>query len=274
MTFNTLKCDIIKITNLRKKVNDLSIVQSVDRSLRILEELANSPEEMSITQISENLELNKSTVHRLLRTLVARGFVIQNPETRDYKITFKMYNLGSRWVRNLDVLEISKPYTKKLMEEVNEIVHLVVLDQDSVIYVDKVSADNTIQMASNVGNRAPLYCTAVGKSILAHMSDEEIKEYWQNEDIIKHTEHTITDFDDLVVELEKVKSLGYAQDNEENETDVRCIGAPIFDYNNEVNAAISMSAPKIRFSDDRIDDLSQRIIKYANLISKELGYNK
>lgn len=250
------------------------VVQSVERTLDILELLSENIDGMGLTEISNRIDLHKSTVHRLLGTLIYKDFVKQDTETNKYKITIKLYELGVKKIASADILEVSKPYTKELMKKLNEVVHLVIQDNNDIIYIDKVEADNTIRMASTIGRRRPLYCTSVGKAMMAHMSDEEVKEIWENSKIEKLTEKTITDFNDFLTELEKIREYGYAVDDEENEVGVRCIGAPIFNNTGKVQGAISISGPAIRVTKERVEAIAEEVKKYAVLISKELGFSK
>lgn len=252
----------------------MNIVQSVDRTLSILELISDYDEGLGITEIGKKIDLHKSTVHRLLGTLIYKDFVEQDPITNKYRISLKLYELGSKRIKDLDILNVSKPYTKKLMEELNEVVHLVIRDKNDIVYIDKVEADNTIRMASSIGRRSPLYCTSVGKAILAFLEEEEVKEVWENSDIKALTKNTITDFEEFKEELYKIRKQGYAEDDEENELGVRCIGAPIFNYNNEVEGAISISGPTIRVTKDKVEDISEKVKKYSMLISKSLGYKE
>ncbi len=250
----------------------IELVQSVDRALTILEILANYKEGLGITDISTKSGLHKSTVHRLLGTLIYKGFVIKDDETNKYNVSLKLYELGAKRIEATDILNVSKPYTKELMKAVNETVHLVIRDGNDIIYVDKVEADNTIRMTSSVGKRSPLYCTSVGKAMLAFMPKEEVRNVWENSDINALTKNTITDFDKFERELEKIRKVGYAEDDEENEIGVRCIGAPVFNRSGNVEGAISISGPSIRVKKDRVESIAKEVLKYSNLISKELGY--
>jgi DNA-binding IclR family transcriptional regulator len=248
------------------------VVQSVDRSLDILEILSQNINGMGLTEIGVKIGLHKSTVHRLLGTLIYKGYVVQDMDSNKYKITLKLYELGVRKIASSSILEVSKPHTKALMKSLNEVVHLVIRDKNDIIYIDKVEADNTIRMASTIGRRSPLYCTSVGKSMMAYMTNVEIKDIWENSKIKKLTENTITDYNEFLEELEKIRNKGYAEDDEENELGVRCIGAPIFNHNGEIEGAISISGPTIRVTKDKVEVFAEKVKKYANLISKELGY--
>lgn len=256
----------------RGKIKMTDVVQSVDRALSILEVISDYSEGLGVTEISEKVGLHKSTVYRLLSTLNHKGYVVQDDKTNRYMITLKLFELGNKKVEDMNILTVARPYTKQLMEMVNEVVHLVVRDDNEIVYIDKVEADNTIRMASTIGRRSPLYCTSVGKVILAQLSEEEVEDVWNRSKIEKLTKYTITDLGTMKKELEIVKEKGYAIDNEENEVGVRCIGAPVFNMRGEVEGAISISGPTIRVTENNVEEFAKEVVKYANLISKELGY--
>jgi DNA-binding IclR family transcriptional regulator len=248
------------------------VVQSVDRALSILEVLSDYENGLGITELSEKIGLHKSTVHRLLSTLIYKGYVEQDKDTNKYKLTLKLFELGNKNIEKIDVLSVARPYLKELVEKANEAVHLVVLDGTDIVYIDKVESKNTIRMHSRIGKRSPVYCTAVGKSILAHLTDKEIEKIWNNSTIEKFTHYTITDLKTLKKELELIKERGYAVDNEENELGVRCVGAAIFDYRGDVCSAISVSGPTMRITKDRVEELGKLVIEYSQKISEKLGY--
>jgi len=250
----------------------MDLVQSVDRTLTILEVLSDYSDGLGITEISERVNLHKSTVYRLLSTLTYKGYVVQDEESSKYKITFKLFELGSKKVDKLDLLKSSKPYTKMLMESVNEVVHLIIREDNEIVYIDKVEANNTISMKSRIGNRAPMYCTATGKAMLAFLPEEEVLKIWKSSKIIRLTENTITDFILYKKELQEIKKIGYAIDDEENEMGVKCVGAPILNIKGDVAGAISVSGPIHRITEDKMDFISKEVIKYANMISEEIGY--
>lgn len=248
------------------------IVQSVDRALLILEVLSDYSEGVGLTKIANKTNLHKSTVYRFLGTLIYKGYVIQDEETNKYKLTLKLFELGNKRVEKLDILTASKLYTWQLMDKVNEVVHLVIRDGANIVYIDKVEADNTISMASRIGRRSPLYSTSVGKAMLAYMDEGEVERIWNSSRIEKFTKHTIIDYHVFLEELKKVRHIGYAEDNEENELGVRCVGAPIFNLRGEIEGAISISGPTFRVSKDKVEEIGIEVSKYAQMISKELGY--
>ncbi len=250
----------------------MEIVQSVDRALLILEIIAENTEGIGITDISTISGIHKSTVHRLVTTLQANDYIEQG-ENNKYKITFKLYELGSKILANVDVIDVAKPFIEKLAKEVNEVVHLVVRNKNEIVYVDKVEANtNTMMMGSSVGKSSPLYCTSVGKAILSNSNLEDIEKVWASSNILKLTEKTIVDYDAFLEELHKTKDRGYAIDDEENEIGVRCVGAPIFDRKGDVIAAISISGPSFRVTYDNLDFYTKRLKEAAGEISKNMGY--
>lgn len=201
-----------------------------------------------------------------------KEFVVQDITTNRYKISLKLYELGAKRLIGTDILNNSKPYTKALMESLNEVVHLVIRDKNDIVYIDKVEADNTIRMASTIGKRSPLYCTSVGKAMLAFMPESHVEEIWSNTNIQKLTENTIIDFERFKEELLTIRQKGFAVDDEENEIGVRCIGAPVFNIHGEVEGAISVSGPAMRVTKDRVELFAREVKRYADLISRELGY--
>lgn len=248
------------------------IVQSVDRTLSILEVISEYSEGLGITEISSKIDLHKSTVHRLLATLIYKGYVVQDPETSKYMITLKLFEIGNKKIESIDILNISKPYLKELMDKTKEVIHLVIRDGSDIVYIDKVESDNTIRMVSRIGKRSPIYCTSVGKAMLAFLPNDEVKKIWDGSKIEKLTEYTITDISDMKKELSLIRQRGFAIDEQENELGVRCIGAPVFNHKGEVEGAISISGPTIRVTKERVPEFADILIKHCKLISKELGY--
>lgn len=251
-----------------------NVVQSVDRALSIMEVLSDYDEGLGITEISTKIDLHKSTVYRLLGTLIYKGYVKQDKSTNKYKITFKLFELGNKSIENIDIVSVSRPFIEDLMERVNEVVHLVLLEGEEIVYIDKVESHNTIRMHSNIGKRSPAYSTSVGKAIMAYLPKQKIKEIWDNSEIKKYTKYTITDFDKFMEELKGIRKIHYAIDDEENELGVRCIGAPIFNHKNEPIAAISISGPTSRVTKESVEKQAKWVMKYAEMISKELGYKE
>lgn len=247
-------------------------VQSIDRALGLLEILSHHVEGIGLLELSDRSKLSKSTVHRLLSTLIQNGYVRQHESTGRYHLTMKMFILGSRPIEKLDVLKVARPYLEKLRDLSGEVIHLVIMDDNEIIYVDKVESENTIRMYSNIGKKGTLYSTSVGKAILSYYSDEEIQNLWHKMNVTKLTDYTITDLTSFMKEIALIRKQGYAMDLEENELGVKCMGTAILDYTKKPVAAFSISGPIQRMTDEKVHMLKQHILEIKNAVSQELGY--
>lgn len=246
-------------------------VQSLDRAFALLELLSARPDGMPLMDLANKSNLHKSTVHRLLSALISLGYVKTGGDGR-YALTLKMFELSGKIVEGLDVMQIAKPILDSLRDRAGEAVHLLVREGCEVVYAYKAeSTGNAYRMFSHIGMRRAMYSTAAGKSMLAAMQDSEVRKIWRQSDIAAYTQHTITDLSTLFEELGEIRRLGYALDNEENELGVRCIAASLTDYTGAVVAAVSISAPVTRMSDERISELSAEILAVRAKISAELG---
>lgn len=241
---------------------DKNGVQSVERTFDIIEALSQEPKGISLTKLSAVTGLSKSTVHRLLSSLIIMGYAAKDEETGKYYLTVKLFELGGRIVRRFDMLAEARPFLEKLSNMTGEAVHMVVRDGNDIVYIFKEdSGDNSVRMSSRVGLRSPMYCTAVGKAILAHLSEAEVEDIWNTSNITRHTHNTITEIDQLKRQLDIIRSLGYAVDDEENELGVRCVGASILDFSGKVAGAFSVSVPIGRMDDSRLQAIADLVLK-------------
>jgi len=248
-------------------------IKVLNKSLSILEILLQHGSAMNMTEISEKLGLYPSTTHRILDTLKHWGYVEQEPNNQRYQLGLKVIELGMAKLHQMDLAREATPYLKELVNQCNETVHLGVLEEGEVLYLAKEESSQTIRMISYVGKRAPLHCTALGKVLLAYLSAEERKEILGEKVLPRLTENTITDKKELEKELSKVREQGFALDREENEKDIRCVAAPIRNYQGEVIAAISISSPIFRIDKNAQSDLKEALLETSKEISKRLGYN-
>ncbi|SDM45468.1 IclR family transcriptional regulator [Halarsenatibacter silvermanii] len=250
------------------------LVKSLDRALDILERIIEHNKPLGITEISQGTDLHKSTVYRLVDTLCYRGYLSQDPETGKYKIGMKFFELGSRVINNLDLRTQAKPYLYELEDKTGETVHLGVLEDTEMIYIDKVESRQTIRMESQVGKRVHTHNTALGKVTLANLPEEEVDRIIEKAGLPEYTENTITDKDVLKRELEKIQEQNFALDDEESELGIRCISGPIFGHEGKIIAAFSISGPASRMTDDKIEQ-TQKIVKdYSLSISRAFGYSE
>ncbi len=247
-------------------------VQSVDRVLDIIEAISRNQRPMALTELSDAVALHKTTTYRLLNSLAARGYVCKDENTGYYRLTMRLLEISSRALSGHNLLTLSVPVLEKLAATTQEVVHLVIRDQDEIAYLFKHDPSNSsVRMSSHVGMHNPMYCTAVGKSILAYLPDEEIAGIFSRSSIERFTDTTLTTLPALMQDVMATRKRGYAIDNEEHESGIRCIGATLFDYRQVPIGAISVSAPSTRMSDIHIQKTAPLVISAAHDISLRLG---
>lgn len=246
-----------------------SSIQSVDRVFQIMELLSEYPRGLALTDICAHTSLPKATVSRMLSALSDNGYAIQEPESRKYRLTMRLFEVGSRVADSANILSSARPFLESLARKTGETVHLVSRLKDEVVYLYKEEGTGfTVRMGSYVGLHNPMYCTGVGKSILAFLPEEEMEAIWNRSTITSFTPNTITTLEKMKQETEKIRRQGYALDLEEHELGVYCIAAPILDLQTRPIAAISLSAPAIRLGSDRLKELVPMVLDAASQISR------
>jgi DNA-binding IclR family transcriptional regulator len=255
-----------------------NLVQTIERVSSILDILGQSPQGISIRELSTAIRLPKGTTHRLLSSLTYFGYVRQDPRTRNYFLGLKFVELGQILLQQLDLRKEAEPFLRDLAETTKETVHLVILDRNEIVYIDKVETDQNpsgLKMASRIGLRNPVHSSAVGKVILSHFTDEELRDFLSEKGLVKRTENTITDPTRLKEHLISVRKQGYAVDDEENEKGIRCVAAPVYNEAGKVVAAISISAPAFRATKKVIQEsLKKEVMETALMISQRLGFSR
>ncbi len=254
------------------KKSDAKLIQSVDRALQILDVFSLKEKELGVTEIAHRLDLHKSTAFGLLTTLEYWGCIEQNRQTGKYRLGLKLLELGDRVKEGLDLRVLALPFLQELVERYRETVHLVVHDRGEVVYIEKVEGPTAIRMYSQVGKRAPMHSTGVGKVILAYRPLQEVDALIEEKGLSSYTPNTITDPEVLREELIKIRKNGYCFDNEEIEVGLRCVAAPIMDSQQEVVAAISLSGPSMRMTDEQMKELIIPVKETALKISWSLGF--
>jgi DNA-binding IclR family transcriptional regulator len=229
-------------------------------------------EGIGVTELATELNLNKSSIFRLLSTLASHGFIEQDEETKRYKLGYRYLELSSVLLDSIDIRKEATPYLKELEKLSNEVIHLVVYDHGEVIYIEKLEGSETLRTHSQVGKRAPMHCTSVGKVILAYLPSREAMDIIEQKGLPKHTENTITDKEVFMNKLVEIKKQGYGLEFEENEVGITCIAAPIFNYRGDIVAAVSISGASIRMNEDRLEEFQKEIVKVGKKISKRLGH--
>ncbi len=254
-----------------------NLVQTIQRVSSILEVLAQTPRGISIRDLSLRLKLPKGTTHRLLSSLTYYGYVRQDTGTRNYFLGLKLVELGNLLLSQLDLRKVAEPFLADLADKTKETVHLVFLDRNEIVYIDKVETDHHtsgLRMASRVGLRNPAHSCAVGKVLLSHLSEGELDILIAEKGLPQRTENTITDPARLKGHLKTVRAQGYAIDDEENEKGIRCVAAPVYNESGKAVAAISVSGPAFRVTRKAVQDsLRKEVTETALQISKRLGFN-
>ena len=216
--------------------------------------------------------LGKSTIYGLVNTLVQEGYLEQNPENKCYRLGLKLFEMGCIVQERMDIRELAKPYLKELSACFKMTVHMGLYKDYEVVYIDKVDAPDTRIVYSQVGKRAPMYCTGIGKAVLAELEQREIEFLLEGQKREPLTPHTLTAKDDILRELEGIRQRGYAIDNEEVELGLKCVASAIYDYQGKPAAAISISSSAVRMTEEQIREASCRLKKAAEDISRKLGY--
>ncbi len=249
--------------------------QSLFRGLQLIELLSNYPNGCPLAKLTELANLNKSTTHRLLQCLQAAGYVTATPTPGSYRLTTKFVAIGQKSLSSLNVIHVAAPHLEQLNLSTGETVNFTTREDDHAILIYKLEpTTGMMRTRAYIGQHIPLYCSAMGKLFLAHSGDDYVETYWKSHtDIIESlTAHTITDLASMRSELTEIKALGNAHDREENELGVSCIAAPVFDHQNRVTYAVSLSMSTVKLKMNDGKGLMDSLIDTANTISKELGY--
>ena len=251
---------------------DKSGVQSVERIFQLIESLAAHPAGAGLQRLAQDTGLAKSTVHRLLASLVSLGYAAQDENGR-YRLTLKMFELSSGIVNSMDIMDVAKVHLERLAQRTGEAVHLVIRDGQDIVYIYKTES-GPMRMSSRVGLRSPLYCTGVGKAILATLPADEVTNIWQHTTPQKLTAHTIVEFDALQAQLTEVRTNGYAIDDEENELGVRCVAVAIPGVGGRADSAFSISGLAPYMTPERIRRIATLAQDARTDIMADLGLAK
>lgn len=247
-------------------------VRSVAKALTILDLLARNGREMSLAEIAKELRLAKSTAHGLLATLKDYRYVEQPAAEGRYKLGVRLFEIGNVVANSWDVRRIAAPYIEQLVDQFEETVHLAILDQERVLYIDKRDSRRSIRIVSQVGARLPAHCSGVGKVLLAYLPISEVRRIIAARGLPAFTPNTITELRRLEDELERIRQQGYSVDDEEIMDGLRCVAAPIRDHTGKVCAGVSISGPVARLQGERFDRSIGMVRGTAVEISAGLGF--
>jgi len=251
------------------KTSSYTPVRTIEKCFSVLEHIANR-QPVRIPEIVQALGLNRGNVHRLVATLERLGYV-ERLEDGKIRLSYRIFKMGSTVPHSRKLDEVTRPFMHRLSELSDETVNLGVLYVDNVIYLDKVEAKQYLRLDHQIGEIDPLYCTALGKVLLSGFPETDLEEFFDSVELRPYTKNTIVTRERLEKEIREVRRRGYALDLKELDLNLHCIAAPIYDYTNRIVAALSISAPSIRFTRAKIDKLIAPMLEITAEISREMG---
>ncbi len=255
-----------------KKKGQAVTLRSVDRAIAVLKTFSEEEPELGVTELSQRLELSKSTVHRLLASLQRARLVDQDPKTEKYRLGIALVRLAGLVLKQIDVWQVSRPFLRSLAEVCEETVNLAVLTGDGkVINIDGVSSPRMVRNVGWIGREMLPHCVASGKALLAYLPQQRLERILAK-GLPRFTEETIADPILLREELKRVRQQGYAVAHEELEIGLVAVAAPIWNHEGKVVAAVSVSGPSFRLSSEKIPELAELTRRTTNDISHQLGY--
>ncbi|AFT85639.1 IclR family transcriptional regulator [Paraburkholderia phenoliruptrix BR3459a] len=230
--------------------------------------------QIGISELSQRLGLSKTTVHRVVQTLKALGYVTQEVETERYRLTIRLFELGAKALESVDLVREADVEMRRIGQLTREAVHLGAFDEDAIIYIHKIDADYGLRMQSRIGRRNPLHSTAIGKVLLAWMDPADAREVLSHVELRKSTQKTLASAEAVLSILPRVREQGYGEDNEEQEEGLQCLAVPVFDRFGRVIAGLSISFPTMRCGADTKSHYVALLRESGLAISTRLGYRE
>jgi DNA-binding IclR family transcriptional regulator len=246
-------------------------ITALQRGLRLLHLFSEAPRGLTAKQVASLSRLPVSTVHRFLANLVTAGFLNRDGEGT-HSLGIACFSIGQAALGQLDIRRLSLPYLRELNQQTRETIHLTVRHGLSAVYVEKLDSPEPLRIHSRIGAAVPLYCTAVGKVMLAYMPEDEQQRILPDLNLQRQTSNSVGNLQELKTELHRVRKNGYACDLEENERHIRCVAAPIWDHTGSVQSSLSITAPTVRMPVARLRQLAPMIQRAGLQVSAELGY--
>ena len=259
--------------------NDLALISkddspsvAVERALGMLEAVAHEPDGLSNAEISRKLKIPKSSASYILRTLEKQGYVNRDSQSGKYRVGLKILSLSRGALSGIDVREVALPIMRHLVEKTSLTCHLAILDGPEAVYIEKVEPPGFIRMDTWVGRRMRVHATSVGKALVAHIAQGRLEKILAEAGMEKRTPKTITTVPKFLKELEKVRTQGYAVDDEENNLDARCVGAPVFNQHGGIEASLGLSGTIHQVNAQTMPRILEALKDAARHLSMQLGY--
>ncbi len=247
-------------------------IGAVQRAVDILNLFDSQSPELGTTEIAQSLGLHKSTVSSLVATLAANGYLDQNPSSRKYVLGLRLLERSAVLLGQMDIRRVARPFLDKLRDWRGESVNMGIRDGDDVVYIEQLPSTHSVGMREEIGKRAPLHSTALGKALIAWLPPADLQRIVKHCDLTPLTPRTITSTEEFLHELERTRERGYGLDDEEHSLGGRCVGAPIFDHMGQPVAALSVSTPVERIPMSQVPVVAEMVREVAKAISLRLGY--
>jgi DNA-binding IclR family transcriptional regulator len=248
-------------------------VQVLDRTVGILQALADAHTDLGPAEIAQRLSLHKSTIHRLLASLERYGYIRRQPATGKYGLGLTLFELGSRAVARLNLHGYAQPLLEELVAATGETAHLAVMDRGQMVSVVIAESARTVRTPATVGRRTPMHCTAVGKAMLASLPAPALTAFLEHHTLQAYTRKTLTTRAALMSDLDRIRKRRYAVDDEEIEEGLRCVGAAVRNHSGNVVASISIAGPAFRIGRSQVPALGRVVLATADRLSASLGYD-
>jgi DNA-binding IclR family transcriptional regulator len=247
-------------------------INSIERCLKVIDALSDHPAGLKLTEISGLLDLHPSSVHHIISTLLPHDYIIQDPDTKKYSLGFRFLEISRKILNSLDIRKVAHHHLEILRQKCQEAVHLAMLRDRKVVYIDKLDTLSGLSLATYVGFATDPHAASGGKVLLAGLKDEAVKTIYKNRSLKAYTKNTITRLPALMAELDRIRKQGYAVDNEEYYEGVRCVAAPVRS-GGEVVASISVTGSIFTMTRERIEkELAATVVKAADSVSAELHW--
>ncbi len=247
-------------------------VPALDRSVALLRILASAATSLTLAELSDAVQVSRSTVYSLLATLQRHGMVEKDPRHKTYQLGVGVFELGSAYLQRVSLVPVFNEVGARLAEQCRETVKLAILDGHDVVYLGKQDGIYSVRLVARVGSRMPAHATAVGKVLLARLEDDTVRMLYEGYQFQARTQHTLRALPDLLDQLAICRRQSFALDREESSIGVQCVAAPIHDHSRTIVAAISIGVPNDRLDDARLAELTTMLVDAAGQISRRLGW--
>lgn len=256
------------------KIHDAYVNKSLQRALALLNCFSAENRHLSLRALSEHLQMHRATVYRLATNLVGAGFMQYDERTATYSLGLRLFELGALVLSDMNLPANARPHMETLRHATNETVQLGIIDGLDVVYIAQLESPQPIKLSGSLGSRWPLVIPAIGRALLVGLSTSDLEEIIAaSSPVRRRTSNTITDPKAVLAKVLEARTQGYAYDDQETDTGLRCLASPIRDHTGRVVAAIGISGPSFRLKDGVLDAFAKAVSDTADRISREIGYS-